>query len=252
MEQLGQPDRLYARVRGAVLLALGVGACGGTQGLPGLPSLPPGSRVFPSESHYQVSGTTIPEIGQSLEDGSSAELGGSYVGLHRWRIEWSYEYRERGAGSCEVTAVSLELYSEIALPEWIDRERADSSVITMWDRYLTDLRAHETGHRLHAYQAARELSREVRGVRAPACGAIGASVGVTARRILDKYSGIDDAWDADPAHRADWPPRGATGRSRRSPLADPSGLAHLGGHDRNLLPPRPHETGPWLIPRSTA
>jgi len=221
MEQLGQPDRLYARVRGAVLLALGVGACGGTQGLPGLPSLPPGSRVFPSESHYQVSGTTIPEIGQSLEDGSSAELGGSYVGLHRWRIEWSYEYRERGAGSCEVTAVSLELYSEIALPEWIDRERADSSVITMWDRYLTDLRAHETGHRLHAYQAARELSREVGRVRAPACGAIGASVGLTARRILEKYGEIDEAWDADPANRVHWLPgaagppvsRGSAGRS---------------------------------------
>lgn len=215
-----QERGLVARLLMACLPTLGVGACG-TPGHPGLPSLPPGSRVYPSESHYPVSGRTIPEIGHSLETGSSAALGGSYVGLHRWRIDWSYAYRERGAGSCEVTAVSLELHSEIALPEWSDRERADSSVVTLWDAYMSDLRAHEYGHRLHAYQAARELSREVQRVRAPACGVIGARVGATARRILDKYSGIDDAWDADPAHRADWPPRrrggsvsrGSAGRS---------------------------------------
>jgi predicted secreted Zn-dependent protease len=215
MEQGRHGDRLNARPLGASLLTLGVGACGSTLGAPALPRLPPGSRVFPSESHYEVSGTTPSEIGRSLAAGSAEALGGSYLGLHRWRIEWTYGYQEHGGRSCRVTAVSIELHSEISLPEWIDRERADSAVVTLWNAYESDLRAHEYGHRLHAYQAAQELSQEVQRVRAPACGAIGARVGATARRILDKYGDIDDAWDADPAHRADWPPRPRDGSVSR-------------------------------------
>jgi len=206
MEEGPHERRLEARLLMASLLTLGVGACGGTLGAPALPRLPPGSRVFPSESHYEVRGRTLSEIGRSLAAGSVASLGGSYVGLHRWRIEWTYGYQEHGGGSCRVTAVSIELHSEISLPDWIDRERADSAVVTLWDAYVSDLRAHEYGHRLHAYQAAQELSQEVQRVRAPACGMIGVRVGTTARRVLDKYGEIDEAWDADPAHRADWPP----------------------------------------------
>jgi predicted secreted Zn-dependent protease len=217
MEQRRHGHSLAARLLIAALLTPGLGACGGLLGARGLPPLPRDTQVFASENHYEVSGTTVSEIGRSLHTGASAALGGDYTGLHRWRMGYNYRYLEEGAGLCRVKEVSIELHSEISLPEWLDRERADPAIVEQWDTFITHLRAHEYGHRRHAYEAARELSRELKNVRAPACGMISLRVGATSRRILDKYSEIDDEWDADPANRVHWPPGGSDAQVSRDP-----------------------------------
>lgn len=191
---------------GPLALALVSWGCGQMMGARALPPLPRGVTAEAYESPYTVTGTTVSEIRLSLRTAATAALGPRRVGLHRWNLSYRYRYGQQGR-HCEITDVTVELESAIQVPRWTDREGADSTLVAMWETYITALRGHEYTHREHSYRAAREISRELYRIESPQCAGMQSIANSTARIILDRYRRLGQQFDEESRGTITWPPR---------------------------------------------
>lgn len=193
---------------GAVALILISWGCGQMMGARALPPLPRGVTAQVSELPYIVTGTTVLEIRLSLRTAANAALGGpsGRVGLHRSRLRYSYRYRHQGI-YCVMTSVTIELESAIQVPRWTDREAADSTLVVMWDTYITALRGHEYTHREYLYRRAREISRELYRIESPTCNLMQPRANSTVQLINDRYRKLNRQFDEESRGTLRWPPR---------------------------------------------
>lgn len=198
------------------------------RGMRALPPLPRGVTVVANEIPYPVEGTTVDEIRRSLRESSRDATRRNATGLHTWRLSYSYRYLQHDS-YCEMTDVTIELRSEITVPDWIDREQADSTLAEQWDTYITLLRGHEYTHREHSYRAAREISRELLDLETPRCSGMRPNAQGLANRILDKYRRLDEEFDGAEAGRIVWPPR-----DQRAGIRRPNDSSISAYHTRSL------------------
>ncbi len=189
---------------GAVALILMSWGCGQMMGARVLPPLPRGVTAKVSELPYIVTGTTVPEIRLSLRTAATAALGSGRVGLHRSMLRYSYRYGQQGT-YCGMTEVTVELESAIQVPRWTDREAADSTLVAMWDTYITALRGHEYTHREYLYRRAKDISRELYRVTSPTCDTMQSRANSTVRLISDRYRQLNEQFDEENG-TIRWPP----------------------------------------------
>ena len=190
---------------GAVALILMSWGCGQMMGARVLPPLPRGVTAKVSEMPYIVTGTTVREIRLSLRTAATAALGSGRVGLHRSMLRYSYRYGQQGT-YCGMTAVTVELESAIQVPRWTDREAADSTLVAMWDTYITALRGHEYTHREYLYRRAKDISRELYGITT-ACNSMQSRANSTVRLINNRYRKLNEQFDEESRGTLTWPPR---------------------------------------------
>ena len=189
-----------------ILMLWGCGQSIGARPIPPLPPLPRGVTAEVSELPYTVRGTSVEEILVSLRTAANAALGGSSrVGLHRSSVSLEYRYVQRGS-YCEVTDVTIEVESAIQVPRWADRRAADSTLVRMWDTYITALRGHEYTHREYLYSQARDISRELYRIESPTCVSIESTVTSTIGRVNERYRRLNEQFDEENGTIA-WPPR---------------------------------------------
>ncbi len=191
---------------GAVALILMSWGCGQMMGARALPPLPRGVTAHVSELPYIVTGTTVPGIRLSLRTAATAALGSGRVGLHSSRLRYSYRYRSQGI-YCVMTSVTIELESAIQVPRWTDREGADSTLVAMWDTYITALRGHEYTHREYLYRRARDISGELYRIESPTCDLMQPRANSTVRLINDRYRKLNRRFDEESRGTLRWPPR---------------------------------------------
>ncbi len=191
---------------GAVALILMSWGCGQMMGARALPPLPRGVTAEASELSYIVTGTTVPEIRLSLSTAATAALGSGRTGLHRSRLRYRYRYRHQGT-YCVMTSVTIELESAIQVPRWTDREAADSTLVAMWDTYITALRGHEYTHRQYLYRRARYISRELYRFQSPTCDSMHFRANSTVLLINDRYRELNWQFDVESRGTLTWPPR---------------------------------------------
>ena len=180
--------------------------CGQSRGARALPPLPAGVTAEVSEVSYIVRGATVPEIRLSLRTAATAALGSGQVGLHTSRLRYSYRFGHQGI-YCEMTDVTIELESAIQVPRWTDREAADSTLVAMWDKYITALRGHEYTHREYLYRRAKDISRELSRVTSPTCDTMQSRANSTVRLINDRYRRLNEQFDEESRGTLRWPPR---------------------------------------------
>ncbi len=106
-----------------------------------------------------------------------------------------------------MTNVTIELESAIQVPRWTDREAADSTLVAMWDTYITALRGHEYTHREYLYRRARDISRELYRIESPVCGLMQSRANSTVRLINDRYRRLNRQFDEESRGTLTWPPR---------------------------------------------
>jgi predicted secreted Zn-dependent protease len=162
-------------------------------------------RTQATEQNYDVTGASVEEIARSLEERATAALGPEVAGRHEWDVRWNYRYAPRGS-ACQITELTMELNSVIILPVWQERESADPTVTALWDQYITELRAHEYGHRVLSYRATREVHRELTRLRVAECSLMPDRAREVGQSILARYKEENRTFDADPANRVIWPP----------------------------------------------
>ncbi len=191
---------------GAVALILMSWGCGQMMGARVLPPLPRGVTAKVSELPYIVTGTTVPEIRLSLRTAATAALGPGRVGLHRSRLDYSYRCGRQGIYR-GMTDLTIELESAIQVPRWTDREAADSTLVAMWDTYITALRGHEYTHREYLYRRAKDMSQELYRIKSPTCESMQSRANSTVRLISDRYRQLNEQFDEESRGTVTWPPR---------------------------------------------
>lgn len=191
---------------GAVALILMSWGCGQMMGARALPPLPRGVKAEVWELPYIVTGTTVPEIRLSLRTAATAALGSGQVGLHTSRLRYSYRFGHQGI-YCEMTDVTIDLESAIQVPRWTDREGADSTLVAMWDTYITALRGHEYTHREYLYRRARDISRELYRIKSPTCDSMQQRANSAIRLIDERYRKLNEHFDEESRGTLRWPPR---------------------------------------------
>ena len=194
------------RCLGAVALVLMSWGCGGQMmGARTLPALPAGVTARVSELPYIVTGTTVPEIRTSLRTAATEALERSHVDPHRSRLSLDYRYGLQGA-YCGMTWITIELESTIQVPRWTDREAAESTLVAMWDTYITALRGHEYTHREYLHHRARDISRELYRIESPTCASMEQMASSTVARIDERYWQLNAQFDEE-NRTVTWPPR---------------------------------------------
>ncbi len=189
----------------AVLLVLMSWGCAPTLGMRALPLLPLGTTVEVSELAYAVTGTTVPEIRQSLRAAPAESLEDSSIELHTPSLSLSYRYGQQG-DHCVRTWIDIAFESSTQAPEWTDREAADPTLVTLWDTYITALRGQEFTRQEYLYSWAADLSRELYSIESPRCVFIPQMASWTAARINDRYAQVMEQFDED--ETVVWPPEG--------------------------------------------
>ena len=199
------PNTRLLLLLGTVALVLTSWGCGGQRmGAEALSPLPLGVTAEVSELPYMVTGTTVPEIHMSLRRAATEALDGSAVDLHRPRLYLDFRYGVQGV-YCEMTWVAMELESVVEVPQWTEREAADSTLVAMWDTYITALRGHEDTHREYLYRQARDISRELYRIKSPTCATVQRMANSTATGINDWYWELNERFDEE-NRIIPWPP----------------------------------------------
>lgn len=168
---------------------------------------------------HTVEGSNPDELLKSIfRNGPSRGRSGTvYHGWTQWGINWRYDYdRSRPGVGCRLADVRLSV--DIRMPRWTPPEGVDPELVTRWEAYWEDLRAHEYGHRDITVYAARRIYRGLREVRAPTCELATLQARDIGSRFIREARGAGRAYDADPpeGRRVRWiGRRTAAGQSPR-------------------------------------
>lgn len=188
----------------AAALILMSWGCAPTLDMRALPLLPVGTTVQVSELAYAVTGTTVPEIRQSLHAGPTESPEEGSIEFQTPSLSLSYRYGQQG-DHCVMTWIDIALESATQAPEWTDREAADPTLVTMWDRYITALRGQEFTRQEYLYSWAADLSRELYSIESPRCVFMPQMASWTAARINDRYAQLMEQFDEE-NETVVWPP----------------------------------------------
>ena len=171
---------------------------------------------------YAVQGRTRREVQASIRargPGSRAPGGGAgivFAGRTEWRVDWASATLATPAG---VTLRGFDVFVQVrhTLPRWDRPAEASAATVAAWDRYMTDLTAHERGHAELGLAAAAAMLAAL----APAlvqdspaawtestAAALAARLDARCERILEAYRAREADYDRLTDHGRRKPPPG--------------------------------------------
>ena len=162
-------------------------------------------------NYYNVSGTTVAEIHQSLRQNRPWRDNSGHHALTSWRVTWNFYVGNSDRG-CRMTSFSTRSTINITLPRWIAPTNAPQEVLQAWQRYITALGQHEAGHAQFALAAAAEMHKRVKEIpEGGDCNGLRANINGLGQGILADYKNREKEYDRRTNHGIT---QGATLRSR--------------------------------------
>lgn len=105
---------------------------------------------------YRVPGDDLEDLREALRSQSLSDKAGGSHGRTHSRIRIRYA-PEPVAGGCRVKEAGVELEITTTLPEWQPGDHATHGLRDRWQAVAAALQRHESRHREHALEAARDL-----------------------------------------------------------------------------------------------
>jgi predicted secreted Zn-dependent protease len=174
-----------------------VGCASGFKG--GEHSFYPGLSIITIDESYDIDGSTVKELHQSVQRNKPNYLEQSYIGEAFWRLRWNYNAVFE-QGECKLDEINVELTITITVPRWQPAENTPAELVEKWQRFIAALKLHEEGHREIAMEASREIIRALKALRSFSCSSIQTEANRLARTIADKYSEKNRLYDIDTQH----------------------------------------------------
>ncbi len=100
------------------------------------PLMPAGAQL----QRYHVYGSSLDELRASMDSRKPQR----WDGYTEWRVGWSWP--GYGRSDCQLDQARLRTWISVSLPEWRPSQLPPAALRTSWNRYLTELSAHERGH----------------------------------------------------------------------------------------------------------
>lgn len=159
------------------------------------------------EESFLVTGRTFAEVGRSLTTMGPSVRNRPAVGAHSSDMRWRFSSSDH-EGDCRIYDVRVEIESTIVLPRWTRPAGVDDELVEAWEVYQQGVRDHEEEHRELAIEAALQVQRALRSLRAPACTEeLAARANRLGHEIVEDYRDRNLAFDRA-AGLATWPPPG--------------------------------------------
>lgn len=150
-------------------------------------------------NYYAVTGSDLREIHQSMRSSRPRQTGG-HDGFTVWNVSWRFSTVYNGT-VCRVNGFSTTTAITITLPRWTAPTNAADTVKAEWARYIQALGQHEYGHAQFAMVAAGEIQKGVRALGDdPSCDSLKQRVSSLCDGTLQKYKGLDAAYDQRTNH----------------------------------------------------
>lgn len=184
----------------ALAVALGCAAASSGGGVAGGGVTPdPAIHVRERVVHYDVQGTTVDEILESLHHGALVTPDGRFQGLTHWNVRWRYRWAPR-AGGCAIVDTDVYLALTITLPRWTSSGDVAPEVERWWRRLISSLELHEAGHRDIGVRAANEVLSTLQGLRTATCAGIRDEANARGRWALERHRRMSRDYDERTRH----------------------------------------------------
>ena len=156
-------------------------------------------EIAVQKTYYQVSGTTAAQIRKSLNRNSPVrQQGQSFDAYTRWDVDWRLRWAYDADGTCRPNMVSTLVRIHYTLPGLQGIDSLAPDLAGRWKRYMSELVAHEEGHAKMGIEAAREIEQQLSALgQRSSCEQLDAEAKFLARDIINRYSLLDDQYDAD-------------------------------------------------------
>jgi predicted secreted Zn-dependent protease len=115
----------------------------------------------------------------------------------KWHVDWKFWWdRDQGA-ACRITSVQTSLTVSITLPKLVG---GNSEQRLEFERYISALKQHESGHYEIGKDAAQEIDREILSFSATDCSTLEKAANEKATHTLGRYKEKERTYDADTKH----------------------------------------------------
>lgn len=154
-------------------------------------------RIEETYSTYQLRGLTPEALHGDLHRMAKSDRDGLIDGEVAEDLHWNLQF-VKAENSCQVSSDDIVLKLNILLPTWVDQERADPAVRSVWNNYFQQLKAHEDAHKKIAIDAAERISKQTHGATASGpCKALEGTLNDAANQIVEESEKSQDQHDAD-------------------------------------------------------
>jgi predicted secreted Zn-dependent protease len=153
--------------------------------------------ITKSFSYFPVRGTTAADLDEALSRGGPLlrGTGTRHPGATEMKFGGSVTYAEQ-PGRCAVERARVTLDTNIILPRWTQRRRADRDLAMIWDTLAADIKRHEERHAEIARQYARRLQGAVEDLRPQTdCPSMEAEVARITETILAEHDADQARFD---------------------------------------------------------
>lgn len=167
----------------------------------GLPILAQGQNsVQWTTNYYSITGATLAEIRQSLNQAKGENEKNTVDGLTAWQIDWRYKVTPTASG-CRCSAFTTQMAITITLPRWLLPGNAGQDVKNAWTRYFTTLLRHEDGHVQNALRMAAQMQQSVAVIGEDRdCDGLKKKIGARIQQIVAEHRKWDKEYDERTHH----------------------------------------------------
>ena len=95
-------------------------------------------RLRWTTNYYTVTGTTLPEIRQSVRQSRPWKEKKELDGMTEWRVTWQFGLMPT-AGGCRCSSFGTQTAITITLPRWIAPTNAPDAIRQTWQKYAAAL-----------------------------------------------------------------------------------------------------------------
>ena len=153
-----------------------------------------------STNYYPVTGATVPEIRQSINEARPWKDRQGTDGMTTWRVNWRFTVNS-SANGCYCNTFTTITTIAITLPKWTAPTNAPEPVKAIWTRYIAALGQHEAGHAQIGLGAAAELQRKSREFGTMAdCESLKARINITCVQVVQDFRRQDKEYDERTRH----------------------------------------------------
>jgi len=118
----------------------------------------------------------------------------------QWFVAWKYRYKSTKT-ACYLTKVNLAVNIIYRLPQWMNVNNSNDSLIHLWNVSFNNLYAHEKGHGKNGIDAALVIEKALSQIpKQINCNVLHAIIDKTANRVIKNFQNKDDHYDQITKH----------------------------------------------------
>lgn len=148
-------------------------------------------------SHYMIEGRTADELDEALaaQGPTSSQSGMRHPGITKINFGGDITFTTT-LENCAVDSVNVTLSTNIELPRWKNRRKANQDLAVSWDALSADIKRHEERHAEIARQYAKKLDETLIALLpAKTCDILQAHISEATQKIMNEHDADQERFD---------------------------------------------------------